>query len=70
MELKNQIEKLITPSELTTILGLKRSVVYRMLRSGQIPAVRVTNGQRKMSLRVRPSALAAWMRRREVGRAS
>ena len=68
MEQRHAIEKLITPSELTSILGLRRSVVYRMLRSGQIPSVRVTSGERKLSLRVRPSALAAWLKSREVGR--
>jgi excisionase family DNA binding protein len=68
MERNISIERLIKPSELTSILGLKRSAIYRMLRSGEIPSVRVTSGERKLSLRVRPSALAVWMKRREVGK--
>jgi excisionase family DNA binding protein len=68
MEQRHTVEKLITPSELSNILGLKRSCVYRMLRSGQIPSVRVTSGERKLSLRVRPSALELWIKKRELGR--
>jgi excisionase family DNA binding protein len=68
MESKHNIENLIRPSELTSILGLKRSAVYRMLRSGQIPSIRVTSGERKLSLRVRPSALESWMKHREMGK--
>jgi len=63
---KRTVEKLLTPSELTEILGLKRSCVYRMLRSGQLPCVRVATGDRKLSLRVRPSELEKWLKAREV----
>jgi excisionase family DNA binding protein len=68
MEQRQLMERLITPTELAGILGLKRSVTYRMLRSGQIPSVRVTNSERKLSLRVRPSDLQRWLKMREVGK--
>jgi excisionase family DNA binding protein len=60
------MESLLTPKQLTEILGLKRSCIYRMLRSGELPCVRVTTGARKLSLRVRPSALEKWLKAREV----
>jgi excisionase family DNA binding protein len=68
MEYRHTIEKLITPAELGQLLGLKRSCIYRMLRSGQIPSVRVTSGGRKLSLRVRPSELERWLKAREISR--
>jgi excisionase family DNA binding protein len=67
METKNR-ERLIRPSELCEILGLKRSCVYGLLRSGQIPCIAVTRGRQKLSLRVRPSDLEKWLKAREVGR--
>jgi excisionase family DNA binding protein len=66
MQQKATLEKLLTPAELTEILGLKRSCVYRMLRSGELPAVRVAAGERKLSLRVRPSQLERWLKARQV----
>jgi|GEM_PF-1932124 excisionase family DNA binding protein len=66
MESKNTPERLLKPSELTEILGLKRSCVYGMLRSGQIPCIAVASGARKLSLRVRPSDLKRWLEKREV----
>jgi excisionase family DNA binding protein len=60
------MENLLTPKQLTEILGLKRSCIYRMLRTGELPCVRVTKGERKLSLRVRPSALEKWLKAREI----
>lgn len=68
MEQRQIMERLITPTELAEILGLKRSVTYRMLRSGQVPAIRVTGSERKLSLRVRPSDLQKWLTARQVGK--
>src|SRR5512141_1833450 len=62
MQQKQSVERLITPCELTEILGLKRSCIYKILRSGELPCVRVTTGERKLSLRVRPSTLGKWMK--------
>jgi excisionase family DNA binding protein len=60
------VENLLTAKQITEILGLKRSCVYKMLRSGELPCVRVTTGARKLSLRVRPSILEKWLKAREV----
>jgi excisionase family DNA binding protein len=60
------MENLLTPKQLTQILGLRRSCIYRMLRSGELPCVRVATGARKLSLRVRPSALEKWLKAREI----
>jgi predicted DNA-binding transcriptional regulator AlpA len=66
MESKSTLERLLKPSELAEILGLKRSCIYNLLRSGQVPCIAVASGARKLSLRVRPSDLAKWLREREV----
>jgi excisionase family DNA binding protein len=68
MESKNNLEQLLKPSEVTEILGLKRSCVYGLLRSGQIPSIAVASGARKLSLRVRPSDLQRWLKLRELGK--
>lgn len=66
VESRPNIEKLLRPSELTEILGLKRSCIYRMLKSGAIPSIAVAGGDRKFSLRVRPSQLEKWLKEREL----
>lgn len=60
------MEKMIRPCELQQVLGLGKSVIYRMLATGEIPCVIVTNGRRRRSFRVRPADLERWMRGREV----
>jgi excisionase family DNA binding protein len=60
------MEKLLTPKELQTILGLGKSIIYRMLASGAIPSILVTNGHRRRSFRVRIKDLEKWMKAREV----
>jgi excisionase family DNA binding protein len=64
----NAAQKLLTPRELGEVLGLKRSCIYRLLNTGELPSIRVTKGARKSSLRVRPSDLERWLKAREVGR--
>jgi excisionase family DNA binding protein len=66
METKTSVERLICPKELAEILCLKRSCIHRLLRSGAIPSIAVAAGARKLSLRVRPSALERWMKQREL----
>jgi excisionase family DNA binding protein len=66
MKQNQTIEKLLSPADLAHILGLKKSCIYRMLSTGEIPSVIVTNGGRKRSFRVRPSQLDKWMKSREV----
>ena len=60
------MEVLLKPKDVQEILGLKHSIVYRLLSAGEIPSIMVTNGQRKRSFRVRPSCLEKWMKAREV----
>jgi excisionase family DNA binding protein len=62
------MEKLLTPHQVSEVLGLKRSCIYAMLRRGEIPAVRVRSGERKLYLRVRPAVLERWLRSRETVR--
>ncbi len=60
------MEPMLKPKDLCTALGLGLSTVYQMLIQGEIPSVMVRVGRRKRSLRVRPSDLEKWMKRREV----
>ncbi len=59
-------EELIRPRELTKILGLSKTRVYLMLRTGELPAIRVLSGQRRSSYRVLPSDLLAWIAGRKL----
>ena len=62
----SDIEKLLAPKELEQVLGLRRSKIHRMLSTGEISSLIVAQGSRRRVFRVRPSALAAWMKQREV----
>ena len=63
---KTIVEKLMGPKELGEVLGLKRSKIYQMLATGEIPSVLVSKGGRKRVFRVKPSHLQLWLKRREV----
>jgi excisionase family DNA binding protein len=62
------IEKLLGPKEVGEILKLRRSKIHRMIASGEIPSVIVSQGPHRRVFRVKPSELAKWMKQREVGR--
>ena len=62
------IEKLLGPKEVGEILNLRRSKIHRMIASGEIPSVIVSQGACRRVFRVKPSDLAKWMKQREVGR--
>jgi hypothetical protein len=59
------IEKLLDPKQVGEIIGLRRSKVYRMLATGEIPCIIVAQGERRRIFRVRPSDLANWLMERE-----
>jgi excisionase family DNA binding protein len=54
-------ERLLTAEEVAAILGVPRSLVYALVRSGEMPAVRI--GQRY--IRFRSEALLRWIESRE-----
>lgn len=62
------IEKLLGPKEVGEILKLRRSKIHRMIATGEIPSVIVSQGPQRRVFRVKPSELAKWMKQREVGR--
>jgi excisionase family DNA binding protein len=62
----NTIEKLLTPVEVCDIINLKRSKVHRLITSGEIPSLIVSQGVRRRTFRIRPSDLISWMKAREV----
>jgi excisionase family DNA binding protein len=66
----HSLEPLLDPNEICEILNLRRSKIHRMIASGEIPSVIVSQGTRRRIFRVRPSDLAKWIKAREVGRAS
>jgi excisionase family DNA binding protein len=62
------MEKLLKERDIREILGLGRSIIYRLMASGELPSVRVTRGPRKSAWRVRPEALEKFIHEREVKR--
>lgn len=52
----------LTVAEIASLLRVSRMSVYRLLHTGELPGVRVGR-----SYRVRTSALAAYLRRKEAG---
>jgi len=60
------IEKLLGTKEVAEILNLRRSKTHRMIASGEIPSVIVSQGAYRRVFRVRPSDLIKWMKQREV----
>ncbi len=66
IERNRMIEPLLTPKDVQQVLGLGKSKVYRMLATGELPAVIVASGSRRRSFRVRPSDLEEFIKEREV----
>jgi len=60
------LEKLLAPKNLQEILQLKKSAINRLLATGQIPSLLVTDGQKRRAFRVRPSDLEKWLNSRRV----
>jgi excisionase family DNA binding protein len=54
-------DRLLTADEVAGILGVPRSLVYSLVRSGEMPAVRI--GERY--IRFRSQALLRWIESRE-----
>ena len=53
-------QKLLTPEEVATLLGIPRLTVVRASRAGRIPAIRVGK-----VYRYRPSTIAGWQREQD-----
>ena len=59
-------ERLLNAREVAEILGVKKTMVYRLLSEGTIPTVNITDSPCRRTLRVRPSALQKWIEEREI----
>lgn len=58
--------QLLTPAEVAEHLRLKPGTVLRYIRRGELPAVNVATGRRKLPLyRVRSDDLAEWIAARD-----
>jgi excisionase family DNA binding protein len=62
-----QIENLMTPQEVAAVIRLKKSTVYRLLATGKLPCISVTDSKERRSFRVRPRDLEEWLRMKEQG---
>jgi len=60
------LEKLLNVKQVAEFLGVKRTMVYRLLAEGTIPTLNITDCPYRRTLRVRPSALLEWLNGREV----
>ena len=56
---------LLTPTEVTQILGIGRSKVYELLACGELPAVRIGR-----CIRVPKASLEDWIKARVTGQGS
>lgn len=65
-EKKHGLELLLNPTDIAEILGFRRSKVNRMLATGEIPSLIVSQGERRRAFRVKPSELSRWLKSREV----
>lgn len=54
----DQKEQLLRVAEVATALNISRALAYRLLRSGEIPVVRISR-----AVRVKPSDLRAYVQR-------
>jgi hypothetical protein len=63
-----EFENCLTPKDLQEILKLKKSATYRLLATGVIPSLIITNSGRRRCFRVRPQDLEKWLKSREVRR--
>lgn len=52
----NNLTYLIKPEEAAQVLGISRSMMYQLLRTGEIPAVRIGR-----ACRIRPQDLEAFI---------
>jgi excisionase family DNA binding protein len=55
---RDRIEKLLTIADVAQVLGISRGSVYRLMRSGELPAIRV--GERA---RFEPTDVRAYLER-------
>ncbi len=60
------LEKLLNVKQVAEFLGIKKTMVYRLLNDGTIPTLNLTDCPCRRTLRVRPSALLEWLNGREV----
>lgn len=60
------LEKLLNVKQVAYFLGVKKTMVYRLLNDGTIPTLNITDCPLRRTLRVRPSALIEWLDGREV----
>ena len=60
------LEQLLMPKDVGEIIRLKKSAINRLLATGQIPSLLVTDGQKRRAFRVRPSDLEKWLNARRI----
>ena len=60
------VERLLTAADVAAVLGVQRSLVYALVRRGDLPVVRV--GDRYV--RFRAEAIELWIERREASERS
>jgi excisionase family DNA binding protein len=63
---KKRMEEMLSPKQLAKLMNVSLAKVYLMLVTGELKSVMIARGQRKKTLRVRPSDLEKFMKAREI----
>jgi excisionase family DNA binding protein len=63
---QTRCERLLNAKEVAEILGVRKTMVYRLMGDGTIPTVNISDSPCRRTLRVRPSVLQKWIENREV----
>lgn len=66
--MSNQPEKLLTPKDVSEILCVAVSTVYKWAYSGDLPCIFIHGSKRKATVRFRPTAIEEWLKKEEIAR--
>jgi excisionase family DNA binding protein len=58
-----RVQRLLTADDVALVLGVPKSLIYALVRRGELPAIRV--GERYV--RFRADAISRWIENREAG---
>jgi excisionase family DNA binding protein len=61
-------EPLLTIMQAATILGMKKSWLYKEVSSGNVPGVLLSSGRKKRTFRIAPQDLDAWLLKRRIAK--
>jgi len=64
------VDAFLTVAEVATAIRVSPKTVYRLIAAGELPRINLGQGKRKPRIRIRQSAVEAYMASRERGNAA